>query len=539
MDDSLFDAWTRRRFGLATGGSLATLLGLLRLDETDAKNKKARRRRKRKRKQKRREKRRDNNNPPVDDPDILVIYVDDMREADYDALPRTRALIGGQGATYPNYFMTTPLCAPSRASFFRGQYAHNTGVRNNQDGFQALNAIDESTIATWLRGANPAYRTAHVGKHINGYSSGNQLGPIGPGWTDWIVPEPVAFYDYDLNVNGTREPHGSQKNDYLTDVMLAKAQQIITTTPESTPLFLYFAPKSPHGPSIPADRHKDAPFEPLDQNKPSFNEEAPAAEMADKPDYMQRPPLTPEDIQGLRQSNRDRQRSLLSVDEAIEGLIETLDAAGRLDKTYIFFVTDNGYLLGEHRRTAKNVPYEEAIKMSMLVRGPEVRQGTNDAFVANIDLAPTIADLAGVTPPSYVDGRSIVDTFDGSGNDRQAILIEISPPGSDPEEAIDQFPAEARLLEEQAEAEARAAARVGIAAVGDHDAIRTTDGWVYIEHGTGEQELYNLNEDPFQLESLHADASQSGRIAELSAWLATLRDCDAASCRNAEDSPPD
>ncbi len=110
--------------------------------------------------------------------------------------------------------MTTPLCAPSRATFFRGQYAHNTGVRANNGangGWTAFNRINENTIATWLRDAEPSYRTAHVGKHINGYGAARgQVGPIGPGWTDWIVPEPVAFYDYTLNVNGTPEQHGDR-----------------------------------------------------------------------------------------------------------------------------------------------------------------------------------------------------------------------------------------------------------------------------------------------------------------------------------------
>ncbi len=522
MDDSRFDAWTRRRFGLAAGSSLATLFGLLHLDEAEGRNN--HRKRRRKRKQRRREKRRDNRNPTAR-PDIVVIYVDDMREADFAALPRTRALIGDQGATYPNYFMTTPLCAPSRASFFRGQYAHNTGVRNNQDGFGVFNGIDGSTVATWLRAANPAYRTAHIGKHLNGY--GSAQGQVGPGWTDWIVPVPVAFYNYDLNINGTSEHHGTAPRHYLTDVLTEKAQEVITTTPEGTPLFMYFAPKSPHGPSTPAPRDEDAPVDPLDTSKPSFNEEAPAESMEDKPEYMQRPPLTEEDIDALRQSNRLRQRSLLSVDEAIESLIETLDAAGRLDKTYIFFVTDNGYLLGEHRRSAKNVPYEEVIRMSMLVRGPRVRRGINQAMVANIDLAPTIAALAGAAVPAFVDGRSIAETFDGSGNGREAILIEIFPPGPGPdpeEEAI--LPAEKRLLEAQAEPSTA------------RRALRTAD-WLYVEiDGTNERELYDLGADPFQLDSLHADSGHSDEIQALSAWLATLRDCDAASCRSAENGPP-
>jgi N-acetylglucosamine-6-sulfatase len=524
MDGSRFDLWTRRFFGLAMGGALASLLGLLAADDADATDKQ---RRRRKRRRKRRQRRNQNPNQPIDHPDILVVYVDDMREDDFPALPRTKALIADEGATYPNYFMTTPLCGPSRASFFRGQYAHNTNVRANtgdNGGWTAFNRINADTIATWLQDADPAYHTAHVGKHINGYGAarGGQVGPIGPGWTDWIVPEPVAFYDYTLNVNGTPEEHGDRPQHYLTDVLARKARGIIAATPAETPLFLYFAPKAPHGPSTPADRHAgEFAGAELDKNKLSFNE----ADMDDKPEYMQRDPLSQADITALERSNQLRLESLLAVDEAIASLDAALDRAGRLEQTYIFFVTDNGYLLGEHRRTAKNVPYEEVIRMSMLLRGPGVRRGVNGAMVANIDLAPTIAALAGVAPPDFVDGRSLVPTFGGSGTSRQAILLEMFPPGqqADPEEEA--VSVEARLL--QAQAEPGSTRR----------AIRTDD-WVYVEHGTGERELYDLRDDPFQVESRHDDPAFADEAQRLSAWLATLKDCREAGCRNAENDPP-
>ena len=342
---------------------------------------------------------------------------------------------------------------------------------------------------------------------------------VGPGWSDWIVPVPVAFYDYKLNVNGKSEKHGSKQKDYLTDVLARKARTVIRTTPAATPLFIYFAPKAPHGPSTPANRHKGEFADAVLDKSGSFNE----ADMTDKPAYMQRDPLRQADIKALQRSNRLRLESLLSVDEAIASLVETLEERGRLENAYIFFVSDNGYLLGEHRRSAKNVPYEEVIRVSMLVRGPGIRGGVNDAIVANIDLAPTIAELAGADPPGYVDGRSIVETFAGSGNDRQALLIEMFPPGpADPEEAN---AVEARLVAEQVEP------------TSTRRAIRTAD-WLYVEHGTGERELYDLDGDPFQLTSLHDDAGHSDEIAELSDWLATLRDCEAASCRSAENGPP-
>lgn len=523
MDDTAFDALTRRHVGLAAGGILASLLGLFTQDAAEADKKKRRRRRKRREKRRRR---RDRNRPCQgaacgnQRPNIVLINVDDMRESDYLALTRTRALLQQQGASYPNYFLATPLCGPSRASLFRGQYAHNHGVLKNNGANGGWNAyhntgVDQDTVATWLQAAQ--YRTAHIGKHINGYRASNRA--VGPGWSEWIVPVPVNFFDYDLNVNGTLEPHGSAARDYLTDVMATKAEAFIASTPTPTPLFLYFAPKAPHGPATPAPRHAGAfAGHHLDESG-SFNE----ADMSDKPAYMQRPLLTADQIRDLERRERDRLESLLSVDEAIERIVNALQAANRLQNTYIFFVTDNGYLLGQHRHSGKSVPYEEAIRMSMLVRGPGIAAGsTNDAMVANIDLAPTFAALTGAATPGFVDGRSLVSTLRGADTGRAALLIEIfSGAEDDPEEADDVLP------------EAR------VAAPSRRRAIRTAD-WLYGEYGNpaSEFELYDLHADPAQLQSQHENPALAATMAGLSAWLGTLVNCTGNACRSAENHPP-
>jgi N-acetylglucosamine-6-sulfatase len=536
MERSRLAEWTRRHLGLAAGGTLAALLSVLGADEADARNKS---RRKRRRRKKRRDKRRNNNqNPPSppppacvgdacpDLPDIILINVDDMREEDYLALPQTRALIQAQGTTYPNYLLATPVCAPSRASLLRGQYTHNHGVLRNDGangGWATFtgNGADQSTIATWLRGATPAYRTALIGKYLNGYRAARNA--VAPGWTDWVVPVPVNFYDYTLNVNGAAEQHGSRARDYLTDVMAEKARGIIASTPAETPLFMYFAPKAPHGPATPARRHQgDFAGHSLDRSG-AFNEE----DISDKPAYMQRPLLDDAEIASLEQSNRNRLESLLAVDEAVAAVVEALQQAGRLERTYLFFVTDNGFLLGQHRRTAKLVPYEESMRMPMLVRGPGVRAGqTNETLVGNIDLAPTIAALAGVGTPGFVDGRSIAGTFDGSDSGRQAFLVAaFSGEETDPEELEAEVGLE-RVLGDQR-------------GVTPYRAIRTTE-WMYVEYRNAEREreLYDLNADPFQMESRHADPGTAEIREGLSAWLATLEACSGQRCRDAENAPP-
>ena len=361
---------------------------------------------------------------PDQPPDFVLITTDDMNASDYAALPRTRALLANLGATFPNYFLTSPSCSPSRVNVLRGQYAHNSGVLSNRGEYGGWKAFSESganqsTIATWLHDAG--YRTAHIGKHLNGYGRAGGNDPQ-PGWDEWVVPTPVEYVDYVLTVNNATEEHGDAPEDYLTDILAKKATGFIASTPADQPLFLYFTPKAPHLPSVPAPRHIGAFADHALETGGSFNE----ADITDKPAAMQRVPLTTEETASLEQQERDRLESLLAVDEAVEGILTALQEANRLDHTYIIFTSDNGWLMGQHRHIGKGVPYEEAIRVPMLVRGPGVPAGvTNPSLVANIDLAPTFAELAQVAPPDFVDGRSLTAAFAGEASGREALLIEI------------------------------------------------------------------------------------------------------------------
>jgi len=528
-----FDAWTRRQFAAIATGGLAWLIALAGGDDAGAGDNKKKRRRKQKRRRRRRRRQDQQASPPpppaspppggATRPDIILINVDDMRQPDFIALPRTMALLASEGMTFPNYLLTTPLCGPSRSSLLRGQYAHNHGVLRNggsQGGWRTFHDLgrDQSTIATWLRAASPAYRTAMIGKYLNGARF--RQGEIAPGWSDWYVPTPVAFYNYTLNANGISEEHGNAEADYLTDVLADRASDFITSTPAGTPLFLYFTPKAPHGPATPANRHIGAfASHALDQSG-SFNE----ADVSDKPAYIQNQPLfNANQIENIEQNDRDRLESLLAVDDAVAAIVDALTRAGRLSNAYIFFVTDNGFLLGQHRRTGKQVPYEESIRMAMLVRGPGVsRGGTHNALVANVDLGPTIAELAGVTPPNFVDGRSLADTLTGGSNGRQAMLIEgFSGQESDPEEME-----AARALPSQE-------------GLPQYRAIRTANR-TYVEYRNNaeDRELYDLTIDAQQLVSRHDDPAYDAEMQQLSAWLAALEECQGDSCRTLENGPP-
>jgi arylsulfatase A-like enzyme len=234
---------------------------------------------------------------------------------------------------------------------------------------------------------------------------------------------------------------------------------------------------------------------------PSYNE----ADMSDKPLFFRnRSLISPEEEQELTARHRDRLASLLAVDALVERVVNELAATGVLNNTVIIFTSDNGYFEGEHRLrhpASKGWPYDEATHMPLLIRGGGFPEGlTVDRFVANIDLAPTIVELAGATAGLTMDGRSLLPLADnpnlGSARD---FLIEL-------------------MLK-----------------AGTYHALRN-ESFLYVEHDTGEQELYDMREnspnyDPYQLESRHADSAYSQIMAELVAKLNQLLTCSGISCQ--------
>ncbi|HYO31081.1 MAG TPA: sulfatase [Thermomicrobiales bacterium] len=425
-------------------------------------------------------------------PNIVVVVTDDMRTSDWQALPKTKKLLA-DGTTFLNFFLTTPTCCPSRTSILTGQYAHNHGVLTNEDkgaptgGLTAFRRQDlaDDTVASALGRAG--YRPGIVGKFLNGYAAGDR--PI-EGWDRWVVPADKGYTDFELNVDGeTRRERG-----YSTDVLRDEAVRFIEETPDRQPLFLYFAPKAPHGPATPAARHRDRFRDATIGRDAAFDEAA----LDDKPAYVRRKsPLDDRDERRLDQLERDRLATLLAVDEAVAAIGETLDAEGRLEDTYVFVLSDNGFLLGDHRMEGKGSPYDGSVRVPMLAWGPKFDRGTDERLVGNIDIAPTIADVAGVRLPA-ADGQSLLDR-----SAREAILLERFKDGAKP----------------------------------TYEAIRTAR-WLYVEYATGETELYDYREDPDETNNLLAEANEDegGRTAEvgaLSRLLAELAGCKREGCRAA------
>jgi arylsulfatase A-like enzyme len=448
---------------------------------------------------------------PLTQPNIVFIMSDDQDVETMQYMPRVQELLAAQGTTFNNSFVTSSICCPSNVTALTGQYTFNHGVLNNllpTGGFQKFVDMrtdgdpatqgDESTLAVWLHDAG--YNTGRIGKYLVSYPVDSTYVP--PGWDDWqsTFEGFSASFNYHMNENGTIVEYGSAEEDYLTDVLAAKAVDFINRAEanDAQPFFLTFTPTVPHadmgrnGPTTPAPRHAGM-FAGLEAPRtPSFNE----ADVSDKPPPIRNLPLLSDaQIAALDFEHQTRVESLQALDEGIGQIIDTLAARGELENTYIVFTSDNGYHIGQHRFIGgKFQVYEEDIRVPLIIRGPGVQAGaTVDQLAVNIDLAPTMARWGQAAPDRVMDGQSLTPLL-GAGAEavawRNDFLVELYrhlPPAQN----------------------------------GDVIKALRTEHEVYVEYQSGPRELYDLRTDPYQLQNLYAMADPD-HIAELSQRLAEL-----------------
>ncbi|HEY9771248.1 MAG TPA: sulfatase [Coleofasciculaceae cyanobacterium] len=452
-------------------------------------------------------------------PNILFILTDDLDAAAVDYMPQVKSLLADGGTSFSNYFVNISLCCPSRATILRGQYAHNTGVYTNRklDGsfiYLYRHGLDKSTIATWLQ--RKGYRNAYIGKYFNGYPRQAPKTYVPPGWDEWYSPiydSGYLGYNYNLNENGTLVSYGDRPEDYSADVYTHKAQQFITqAAKDRRPFFAYISYFAPHQPAIAAPRHSQLFPEAFAPRTPSFNE----ADVSDKPEYIRNLPLLSQPKQDkIDRLYQRRLRSLQAVDEGLVTLVNTLEANHQLENTYIIFTSDNGFHLGQHRlHPAKETAYEEDIHLPLYIRGPDVRAGKIiNKIVSNVDLAPTFAELAGAKMPNFVDGRSLVGLFRRHASFplawRQALFLQHRRNPELNQESANFIP--------------------------DYKGLRTSH-CTYVKYGNGEQELYNLRQDPDQLQNL-AKVIQPKIIKQYARQLVRLSKCQQNTCRQVELQP--
>lgn len=491
-----------------------------------------------------------------------------------EAMPNTRALIAGRGATFNRYYTPYSLCAPSRASLMTGRYAHSDGLKGNvqpEGGYSgfAYRAAATHNIATWLQAAG--YRTIHVGKFLNGYGEAPYSAPTEepPGWNAWHTvlksDSDHYYYGYELNDNGsvdgpfgdpgsweTREygerddfgcptaPLNGKPCFYETDVLSRIASEELAGTPAERPFYLqldYTAPhgdfRRPAGPEPPTRYYGLFEGAPLpDDGAEGFNE----GNVNDKPRFIREAPfLSPTEIHAYHVYYDMALASLRGVDDGVRQIVETLGAMHRLRNTYVIFTSDNGFFYGQHRLVGgKFLAYEPATHLPLLIRGPGIAPGSETGELAStIDIAPTILELAGAEPDKSVDGRSLYPFAHDPGlRTRRPLLFESFVQTADVEEAGGTKPAKPAKASRARESGAAASI---VAPPKNYEGIRLGP-YKYIEWPDGEKELYDITKDPYELNNIVRDPNYFPIRAFLHEELERLESCVGRQCQ--EVAPP-
>ncbi len=498
-------------------------------------------------------------------PNVVVLLTDDQTLDEMSGLPQTSALLGAQGTTFSRAYISYPLCCPSRAAIFTGQYMHNNGVRGNsppQGGWPRFHeqGLEQRDLPTWLHAAG--YYNVQIGKYLNGY--GGAPPPIPPDWNEWYgklseydssQPGGELYFHYRLREkpppsggvpcpSGDPSPpgqpftcfYGDNPSDYQTDVFRQMAVDAIHRLSGGSPFFLNVDFNAPHSPYTPAPRDQGTlaglPLAP----EPGTNER----NMSDKPFFLRRlARLGPWKLAQVDQRRRSRFEVLRSVDQAVSAIVGALAAEGQLDNTYILFASDNGYFSGEHRiRQGKYLPHEPSSHVPLIIRGPGIPAGaTSDELVSNVDFASTIAQVAGATPAIAQDGRSLLPFAERpSLRTTRPVLLEgetganIDDEGPDGPTAQNRIAKRAfkkrqkrerkqlkrrcRKLKRKSPRRALLCHRRGVRNI-EQEPVDTayklyapayrgirTDRYALFLYSTGEVELYDMWRDPFQLKSV-------------------------------------
>jgi arylsulfatase A-like enzyme len=442
-------------------------------------------------------------------PNIVLINLDDadldLFSPDMLSLYPSINKIATGGVQFTNLHVTTPFCGPSRASLFRGQYAHRCGVRVNipqsplslgfAGGYSRFLELghDQDELGVWMK--NAGYRTMMIGKyHHNGFDFRRP-----PGWDDFFMSN-GGRYQQTYRFTTRDHPDGKklapESDVYRTDQEASDAVTLIRRQLEpayaNQPFFLYIAPLAPHRPvgrdfTLMVDKEKYGNWHPelVVPPAPDFNE----ADISDKPSRRQPPLYTDNEVEIMNNEFRCRARAVKSVDDLVRRVFEALDKTEQLENTFVFFTSDNGYQLGHHRLHNKLDPYERCTRVPLYVMGPGVKPGQfANHLLAHFDICATILELADGKLPAYCDSKSFAKLVKDPSSHRPRDWREF-------------------LVIENWQAKQN---RGGVIP-GTYSGLRLFDQ-TYIEWATGDKSFYDLSADPFQLENSYESLTAARKI---------------------------
>ncbi len=371
-------------------------------------------------------------------PNILFIIADDLR---FDLLgcnghPHAQTpnidRLAQEGTSFTSFFATTPLCSPSRAAFLSGLYPHSNRIVNNDDQGQSVRSHRLMSFPRLLR-EEADYVTGYIGKWHMGFDDTRR-----PGFDHWVSFRGQGqFVDPVVNMNGQRR----QMDGYLTDLITQWGVDFLQQD-FSAPFCLVLSHEAVHRPFIPAPRHESlyselsvhtSPVDPqVMTGKGAMTRlisprGAPAWFGLDgaSPEPGESRRGRPEQLQAYV---RDQLRCLTAVDEGIGRILDSLEASGHLDNTVVIFTSDQGFLQGEFGQSqGKRWPYDPCLRVPFLIRFPPLAapQSRIDQMVLNIDVAPTLLDLAGVDSPVEFQGMTFLPLLTDSKTEwRNSFLFE-------------------------------------------------------------------------------------------------------------------
>ncbi len=364
-------------------------------------------------------------------PNILIFLTDDQDLASMPVMRNLTKRPYGNWITYTNAFANEARCCPSRAALITGQYSHHHGVSGNG----RWKFLDEkNTLPKWLQ--DSGYATGFIGKYLIGYPKGGRPA----GWTYW------------QRDGGNVDKQVSRAAGFLDGY--AKGQQ---------PFFLLLSFYAPHYKAQPGRYAGITPYIPEDP--PNYLE----ADVSDKPEIIRKQKMDPKKQAKWRKERENSQRELMMIDDGIQHLLDKLHNSNMLDNTVVIFLADNGFSWGSHNYLYKHLPYEECSKVPMMIRWPGLGGNrTEERLVSNVDLAPTIVELARVPAGRSFDGRSLTGIRNNPNQQwPEAVLLQRGK-GS----VLEQF--------------------IGI----------RVPGWMYAEYANGDRELYDLDADPYQMNNV-------------------------------------
>lgn len=444
-------------------------------------------------------------------PNIVFILIDDLRwdELGIAGHPYLKTpnidRIGKEGAMFRNAFLTGPLCSPSRAGYLTGQYAHTNGITDNVD-----RAAASHRLITFPKLLNETgYETAFIGK----WHMGNDDTPR-PGFDRWVSFKGQGSY---LNPDINEDGKSVKPSGYITDILTSYAVDFISQRHEK-PFLVYLAHKAIHPEVmqhddgsvnladaemfIPAERHRNLYAGVKIPRRPSYKR-APEGKPALQRKIGNLPALGPNTATS-DESILGRQRSLMAVEEGVGRILEALKDIGQLDRTVLVFASDNGYFYGEHGLSVeRRLAYEESVRTPLLIRYPPmIKPGTvRHELALNIDLAPTLLNLAGLSAPGTMQGRSLAPLLKGLKE-----LKGINPAWRD-----------SFLIEYYSDKVFPRVIQMG------YRSVRTTK-WKYIHYLEleGMDELYDLKADPYEMKNLINHPRAAEALTKMKQELARL-----------------